>query len=441
MNKNRFFIILAVLMPALLTPAAVFSKTSKTTPPWSNLKTDMKKDMSSCNSSEFITNWIINNKPVKYCILISEEKKPFKNDGGEYMLESLKMQIESSIRIWLNSISQSNFSVMYKKGAKIDLSAVKVSYQEQCTNDGQTLVFFFQYPGQSLYACSRMISDLPYDYFKNAMKKYPLNPAILVGDSDAFWKIYQYGETNDQTLFQDRLKKIIENASQYPGYDKSFCDDIIEASRGKWGVASNCSSFFAISHELGHAFGLGDEYNLKSLADDKRYGTESSEIPKILSRSRMLGWEYLWPTCDDVQGLVYMFDKMSGYKRGRVNDTCPWRKGGYVNGQQDGDWEYYDPDDTSRMVYKNTYKLGKSHGLALRYNDLMSFTGDLYYDKDKLRECVRNNNGEKCGASYEYYERDGKDIRVIVATEKDCPRNIPQCPETTGDMPPVKSTK
>jgi hypothetical protein len=407
MNKKHLVTILAVIIPVILVSAPVFSKTKKTTtPPWSHQRMDVIEDKYSCNSSKFITSWIVNKKPFKYCISVTDKSKKF------YELEGLKIQIDLAVKNWLTSISQNNFDVRDKTGTKIDLTKVQTLYQENCDNDGQTLLFIFNDFSQGRYGCNlEDLKNLPAPV-QAIIKKYPADPFLVIGDPDTFYRMYTSSSPSSLTAFSKTLKEVSEKASKDVAYTSDvFCEQNLKLNAGE-ACPDFDTSFSVITHELGHAFGLGDEYISDPRIESDQYGSGA----KYLSKSIMLDCNRIWPTCDDAVGLVFMFDRTAHYKRGKVSDVCPWRKGSYVDSVQDGDWEYSNPEN-NKLVSKVTYKSGKPHGLSFSY-----------FEKDAPRGCERYNSGEICGASYEY--KAGK--RAVIRTYKNCASDVPDCPETNN---------
>ena len=328
---------------------------------------------------------------------------------------------------------ENKFSVYDKNKSKIDLTKVQISYQPDCQNDEQTLLVIFDYGINGQYGCSHVARVQYFYYCSDAMKaimdKYPLNPYIEIGDPDAFCKIKNpsNGGETDFAYLAKALMEASEKASKDFNYDSDrFCEEYLSLD-AKEKCTRFDTTFSTIVHELGHAFGLGDEYAFsRTNLIDYTYGPDVRDI----SKSVMKDGNRLWPTCDDVLGLVFMFDRLSDYKRGTVSDICPWRNGSYTSsGIQEGNWDYYNPDG-GKPEWRITYKSGKRHGLALFYNQ-----------EEKFSSCQRFNNGKLCGNMYEY-RNDRRTIDNIygdqlyddqdISDVKDCPSDIPQCPETNN---------
>jgi hypothetical protein len=365
---------------------------------WSHLKIDIDNN-SACPSSSLIPKWIIDNQQIKYCVVLLDENR--KNS-----LDTLRLQIEHAIGNWLSSINQYGFDVYKGRRRKINLARTQIMYQANCVNDGNTLVFLFIEEGRSLYGCNQNDINKLQGEAKKTMDKLSSNPFITISSyyPDTILRMKRNFKDNPQQALRDgtlRASKDINYTS------KEFCNDYLAPLTGK--DCSDYTTFNVIMHELGHAFGLSDEYG-NDVFKDTKFRTEIS----YLSKSIMRDCNRLWPTCDDVQGLVFMFDRLSRYKRGETTDICPWRKGKYLNGLPNGEWKYHNPN-TNKLEWIINYNLGERHGLSLLY-----FQGE-----ENFSFCSIYNNDKECGLWYEY---DVNGFRRIYLRKTSCPQGFVECP-------------
>ncbi len=151
--------------------------------------------------------------------------------------------------------------------------------------------------------------------------------------------VYQSFKTTDDLLPQkkDVVETYIQNAANgAPTSAEITLDDITQDQSefvmlGKWKIKDNYRRkyhdqlFTAMLHEVGHAFGLGDEdkklrVGQSSPGPISQYGADADQrqvfrTPYFSSGLMSYNVYYARRTADDVMGLITIFDRFTGTKR------------------------------------------------------------------------------------------------------------------------------
>ena len=280
---------------------------------WSHLK-----DIAT-NSDAYIAKWIVDGKPVNYCI--------FLGDGVAITKQSASIQVRSAIKNWLNSISfyDPKNKVYWKNGAEINLNAViinelncslvsnsgKKSYSTKASDVNNIVVpmqeylsvFFNTEEGRAYYTAFNIESNTVQPIMKIYIRSQ-IDTLSLASD-----KYKQNFEDILTVQIPNKLYLAIQNKKDYIYSSQNFCVDY-GRNHGFFGYNSS-SSFNTILHEMGHAFGLGDEYSENgALAGTQRYN-DTNFMSGSTNSAAMKNCTSFFPTKDDVVGLTYLFDRFA----------------------------------------------------------------------------------------------------------------------------------
>lgn len=171
-------------------------------------------------------------------------------------------------------------------------------------------------------------------------------------------------------------------------------------------------------HELGHAFGLGEEGSLCDYNDYK-----FSHLSEVKSPSIMDGnFDFIFLTCDDVEGILFLFDRASKHIRKKFKSICPFRNGYYIDNKPQGLWTYYNSYDyynknIKNLEYKIFYENDANAYLKEYYENRLISEGNFlkgikngtfkYYFYEKLISETQYKKGFKNGVEV-YYGINGK---------------------------------
>ncbi len=324
------------------------------------------------NKELYLVGPVVNNKEIKYCFFIDDQRL----DGSLKIQEELSFHIEHALKSWLNSVDQ--YGVYDKKGAKIDLKNVKIKNID-CSVDQNVNIGF-------------LITSKPFSYTNEETGKkeceYPIG--IFYISDENVPVIYINSNYNVMSQVDAKIKKnkIVSNI-------KSDKYSVID------GRKILTMLYETIIHEAGHAFGLADQY--LDNEGDKDFSTDYRDIYSI-----MFSGPIIKPSCDDVTGLLFLFDRYSKYSR-TMNAICSYEKGIYKNGKKEGDWSVYFMN--GKIKYKGTYVQGKKEGTFHYYeittgaeylttyknNEPINGTVLVYTPDDLLQYSGEYKNGKKEG--------------------------------------------
>lgn len=288
---------------------------------WSHLKFDQPHGR---KADIFITKWIVDEEPIRYCVFIES--------GASVSPYSARVQIRTAIRNWLRALKtyDPDNVVFDWKGDPINVERVKIE-EMNCS-----LVTI--HPGYlSPKAVDRKGNPIPLEKFLSiyftrdtdtaafhdqsyfpwiSSRGAPLlrltvddNPRIKVTARyvDLQTLIRKEESSRFPSILGEEVQKWVAAADaagrEEPYSLKTFC--------GFYGESNLCTdrqdSFTPLIHELGHAFGLGDDYE-----GGLKGGNDPNHMSAIPTTSAMNDCDLFFPTKDDVVGLSYLFDRLTG---------------------------------------------------------------------------------------------------------------------------------
>lgn len=378
--------------------------------PWSHVD-DFEE-----NKELYLVGPVVSNKEIKYCFVVDDQRldsyflyKYFFNNSNasitygqitKKLYEELSYQIEYALRTWLDSVDQ--YGVYDKKGAKIDLKKVKITNVD-CGVDGKNANIGF-------WLTSKEVDGGESDAIGASIGEFYIGdtglPVIYINsDRTILNKVNLKSEKN-------RILKNIQKAPYSSIDSKKVLTMLYET----------------ILHEEGHAFGLADEY-LYYDGDrrDKTFSTDYRDVSSV-----MYSGPILKPNCDDVTGLVFLFDRYSKHSR-TMNALCPYEKGVYKDGKKEGEWSVYFMN--GKIKYKGTYVQGKKEGLFNYYdpeqsnsytatyknNEVINGTVPIYNPRDLILTLGTYKDGKKNGQWLFFdpnYIVKGKPMSILVSDAK-----------------------
>jgi len=323
---------------------------------WSHLNISGLDGENSYSKNSLVSQWILNNDNIRYCVFIEDENFITKEEAS--------IEIKSAFKNWLSSLNFYEKINLYKsKGffKKINIDKIKTeelncSFQKNNNNNYKVIAldnknnlintdkyitFIFKnenkinfycqayYDSNDKKAAKRALCGGSYDILFS-IKPDALNKTIISPNLDVNTEIeFNIDFEEHQAIilisnkFGDSYSKVslrkIKNMSlsqleefltitvpnkvkilNKPYSYNEFIDELETLAN------FHSVTFTTIIHEIGHAFGLGDEY-----AGGLQQNNNINYMSSNTNKSIMKDCNIFYPTIDDVIGLTYLFDRLA----------------------------------------------------------------------------------------------------------------------------------
>lgn len=318
------------------------------------------------SSKEFLVTKIVNGrKNLSYCI----------ETDATYKLNALKYIVELGFDTFMDAVIFYDFDVYNAWGGKIDLRDIKISYAGPCSSVDSKVDLFIT----TIRTDPRIYTS----YYDETI-------FMVEGESEYIGINVRKNKNNF-----DKIKNIIYSIQEHSKKDiyyavknlnKLFIDNNLIFPK----VEKKDLFINVFLHELGHAFGLGEAGVFCDYNDPNYSHLDLLKAPSIMDGT----FDFLYPTCDDVEGIILLFDRSSAYKRKNFKSLCAFREGKYLNSKPYGLWKYLNITE----FYKGN--------IELEYEINYSGNGEAYlkeYFEDRLISEGNYLNGLKQGVFKSYF--------------------------------------
>jgi len=260
---------------------------------------------------------LIDKKPLRYCSFIFDENLISK--------ESAKMQINQAIFNWLKAINfyDKTINIYDKNLSIINISEIEIKEISCSLKEGKDS--FFRIEGRdkdnntiiksSDYISFFFSSRFNYSFYRQGAISGIEGKYIVLEEDQGIIGI-QINDSYDDTIKKipdkdkinyylgdfvyQKINELYGNSDSPLYYYGHFIDDINYKGKLTWN-----DTYSTILHEIGHAFGLGDEYGDGFVKNNEKH-MSALRFKDSVMRSGLI----LFPSIDDVIGLVYLFDRL-----------------------------------------------------------------------------------------------------------------------------------
>jgi len=249
---------------------------------------DLETNRTEQGTSPYLIYKVVNKEPVNICLYIGDEeqkKMSYKDFGAQvaFVLDAWTVDIANMIKK-ISPDMEKNFND-FIQGASITKNINLADYY----TDTVSMDLFGGDESDWRFI-------IPYD-----MDGYPCDLVVIYD-----YRLCEYKDTGQSYFSSQPFPKICLNTNAYTKNDSDVVGNKFMADRkAAWAYLSKSgiqqkSSASTLLHEMGHAFGLGDQYDAGLWNNDVLYST-------IKPRKSVMRCDSSVFTCDDIDGMVSLF--------------------------------------------------------------------------------------------------------------------------------------